>query len=56
MFSENWSPLFDKDKDYELWSDYANHVYFGNDFQYTLVVKNLLLIGIKNVLNVIFNI
>lgn len=36
MFSENWSPLFDEDKDYELWSDYANHVYFGNDFQYTL--------------------
>lgn len=29
MFSENWSPLFDKDKDYELWSDYSNHVYFG---------------------------
>ena len=39
MFAENWSPLFDKDKDYELWSDYANHVYFGNDFQYTLVVN-----------------
>ena len=56
MFAENWSPLFDKDKDYKLWSDYANHVYFGNDFQYTLVVKNLLLIGIKNVLFFIFNI
>ena len=39
MFAENWPPLFDKDKDYELWSDYANHVYFGNDFQYTLVVN-----------------
>ena len=39
MFAENWSLLFDKDKDYELWSDYANHVYFGNDFQYTLVVN-----------------
>ncbi len=39
MFAENWSPLFDKDKDYELWSDYANHVYFGNDFQYTLIVN-----------------
>lgn len=56
MFAENWSPLFDKDKDYELWSAYANHVYFGNDFQYILVVKNLLLIGIKNVLFFIFNI
>lgn len=39
MFAENWSPHFDKDKDYELWSDYSNHVYFGNDFQYTLVVN-----------------
>lgn len=39
MFAENWSPLFDKDKDYELWSDYSNHVYFGNDYQYTLLVN-----------------
>lgn len=39
MFAENWSPLFDKDKDYELWSDYSNLIYFGNDFQYTLVTK-----------------
>ena len=39
MFAENWSTLFDKDKDYELWSDYANHVYFGNDYQYILIVN-----------------
>ena len=39
MFSENWSPLFDKDKDYELWSDYSNHVYFGNNYQHILVVN-----------------
>lgn len=39
MFAENWSPLFDKDKDYELWSDYSNHVYFGNNYQHTLVVN-----------------
>ena len=39
MFSENWSPLFDKDKDYELWYDYSNHVYFGNNYQHILVVN-----------------
>lgn len=39
MFSENWSPLFDKDKNYELWSDYSNHVYFGNNYQHILVVN-----------------
>ena len=32
MFAENWTPLFDDDREYELWDKYISHIYFGESF------------------------
>jgi hypothetical protein len=37
MFNENWTPLFDKNKEYELWDKYSSHIYFGKDYKYVLL-------------------
>lgn len=37
MFNENWTPLFDENKEYELWDQYSSHIYFGEDYKYLLL-------------------
>lgn len=37
MFNENWTPLFDENKEYELWDKYSSHIYFGKDYKYVLL-------------------
>ena len=37
MFNENWTPLFDENKEYELWDQYSSHIYFGEDYKYVLL-------------------
>ena len=39
MFVENWTTLFDENKDYELWREYTSHIYFGEDFRHLLKVN-----------------
>ena len=39
MFAESWTPLFDDDKEYELWDEYISHIYFGESFNLLLLNK-----------------
>ena len=37
LFKKYWTPLFDENKEYELWDKYNSHIYFGKDYKYVLL-------------------